>query len=92
VAKYSKVSYGGTASIFRITELISVDTKIIRREKFVRGVERFVVYEVSLVTCVRKKGSRSSLSSALRYPKEHSFDGTQASPLVLINILTRLIE
>jgi len=47
---------------------------MIRREKFVGGVERFAVHVVSLVTCIWKKESRrSSLSSALRYPKEHSF-------------------
>ena len=93
MAKYSNVSKGGTASIFRITKLISVTTKVIQGETFVGGVEGFVVHVVSLVTWVWQKGSRrSSMSSALRYPKEHSFDGTQASLLVLlINILTRLI-
>jgi hypothetical protein len=46
VAKYSNVSIEDTASIFRITELISVDTKVIWREKFVSGVERFVLHVV----------------------------------------------
>jgi len=74
VAKYSNVSKEGAASIFMITELISVATKVTRREKFVGGVERFAVHVASLVTCIWKKGSRRpSPSSALRYPKEHSF-------------------
>jgi len=41
VAEYSIVWKEGAASIFRVTELISVATKVIRREKFVSGVERF---------------------------------------------------
>jgi hypothetical protein len=64
VAEYSNVSKEGAASIFRVTELISVATKVIRREKFVSGVQRFLVHVVSLVTCIGKKGSRRPLSSA----------------------------
>lgn len=74
MAKYSNVSKEGAASIFRITEMISVATKVIRRGKFVGGVGRFAVYVVTLVTRIWKKGSRCPpLSSALRYPKGHSF-------------------
>jgi len=74
VAKYSNVWKVDAASIFMITELISVATMVIRREKFVAGVERFVVHVVSLVTCIWKKGNRRpSPSSARICPKELSF-------------------
>ena len=61
VAKYSNVSKEDIVSIFRITELISVDTSVIRRKMFVGGGELFVVHVVSLVAC-KEEGKWASFS------------------------------
>lgn len=90
VDKYSNVSKEGIASIFRITELISIDTTVIRRETFVGGVELFVVRVVSLVTC-KEEGKWASFSVRCCLMSD-LFNGTQTSLFVLIiNIFTRLI-